>query len=132
MDGEERVHVRQEADILTARQTGKALATRLGFADADLVLIATAISEIARNMLEYARGGMMRFAVLRAPRAGLEIVAQDSGPGIKDLELAMRDGYSTGGGLGLGLPGAKRLMDDFRIESKVGAGTTVVMRKWVP
>jgi serine/threonine-protein kinase RsbT len=132
MDGEERIHVRQEADILTARQTGKALATQLGFDDSDLVLIATAISEIARNMLEYAKGGVMHFKVLPRPRAGLEITASDSGPGIKDLKLAMRDGYSTGGGLGLGLPGAKRLMDDFQIESSLGSGTTVVMRKWVP
>jgi len=132
MQGEEDVPVRAEADILTARQTGKAFAGRLGFSDADAVLIATAISEIARNMLEYARGGVMHFRALEAPRAGLEIQAQDQGPGIEDLELAMRDGYSTSGGLGLGLPGAKRLMDDFSISSKPGAGTTVVMRKWVP
>ena len=132
MVGEEDVSVRMEADILTARQTGKALAGRLGFTDGDTVLIATAISEIARNMLEYARGGTMHFRVLQAPRPGLEIQAEDHGPGIKDLELAMRDGYSTGGGLGLGLPGAKRLMDDFSISSKLGVGTTVVMRKWVP
>ncbi|HVE83052.1 MAG TPA: anti-sigma regulatory factor [Myxococcales bacterium] len=131
MDGDV-VQVRLEADILIARQTGKALAGQLGFSDSDAVLIATAISEIARNMLEYARGGMMGFKVLRAPRSGLEIRAEDQGPGIKDLELAMRDGYSTGGGLGLGLPGAKRLMDEFQIESRPGAGTTVVMRKWVP
>ncbi len=132
MQGEEHVHVRMEADILTARRTGKAMAGRLGFSDADAVLIATAISEIARNMLEYAGGGVMRFRVLQAPRAGLEIRAEDQGPGIQDVELAMRDGYSTGGGMGLGLPGAKRLVDDFSISSKPGAGTTVVMRKWVP
>jgi serine/threonine-protein kinase RsbT len=132
MGGEEDVPVLVEADILTARQTGKTLAGRLGFTDGDAVLIATAISEIARNMLEYAGGGVMHFHVLAAPRAGLEIQAEDHGPGIKDLDLAMRDGYSTGGGLGLGLPGAKRLMDDFSIASKPGIGTTVVMRKWVP
>lgn len=132
MGGEERVQVRMEADILAARQTGKALAGRLGFSDAEAVLIATAISEIARNMLEYARGGVMCFRLLRSPRVGLEIRAEDQGPGIKDLELAMRDGYSTGGGLGLGLPGAKRLMDDFSISSQPGQGTTVVMRKWLP
>lgn len=132
VDGEEHVSVRQEADILTARQTGKALAARLGFSDADSVLIATAISEIARNILEYARSGVMHFRVLQAPRKGLEIKAEDHGPGIKDLDLAMRDGYSSSGGLGLGLPGAKRLMDDFSISSAPGSGTTVVMRKWVP
>lgn len=132
MEAEENVVVRREADILTARQAGKALAGRLGFTDADAVLIATAISEIARNMLEHARGGVMSFRVLEAPRAGLEIKAEDHGPGIKDVDLAMQDGYSTGGGLGLGLPGAKRLMDDFSISSKPGLGTTVVMRKWVP
>lgn len=132
MEDDEQVRVGQEADILTARQTGKRLAGKLGFSDSDTVLIATAISEIARNMLEYARGGEMRFRVLRAPRKGLEIQAEDHGPGIKDLELAMRDGYSSGGGLGLGLPGAKRLMDDFSVSSVPGTGTTVVMRKWVP
>ena len=132
MDGEEDVAVRLEADILTARQTGKTLARSLGFSDADAVLIATAISEIARNMLEYGKGGTMRFRVLASPRKGLEIHAEDRGPGIKDVELAMRDGYSSGGGLGLGLPGAKRLMDDFSISSVLGSGTTVVMRKWVP
>lgn len=131
-NGEEQVAVRQEADILTARQTGKMLAGRLGFSDADTVLIATAISEIARNMLEYAKSGVMHFRALQAPRKGLEIKAEDQGPGIKDLDLAMRDGYSSGGGLGLGLPGAKRLMDDFSISSVPGSGTTVVMRKWVP
>jgi len=132
MDGEEQVNVRLEADILTARQTGKGLARTLGFSDADAVLIATAISEIARNMLEYGKGGTMRFRVLASPRKGLEIHAEDRGPGIKDVALAMRDGYSSGGGLGLGLPGAKRLMDDFSISSVLGSGTTVVMRKWVP
>lgn len=128
----ELVHVRVESDILIARQTGRTMAGRVGFTATDTVLIATAISEIARNMLEHAGGGVMYLRVLLSPRAGMEIEAEDKGPGIKDVELAMRDGYSTTGGLGLGLPGAKRLMDEFSIITTPGDGTTVVMRKWLP
>ncbi len=96
------------------------------------MLIATAISEIARNMVEYAGGGEVVLTPLDgAGRRGLSIVGRDDGPGIPDLSLAMQDGFTTGGGLGLGLPGAKRIMDDFAIDSAPGKGTTVSMRKWV-
>ncbi|MEW5849250.1 MAG: anti-sigma regulatory factor [Myxococcota bacterium] len=131
MTTETRVRVYHEADILAARQTGKDLATRLPFSRVDLTLIATAISEVARNMISYAQGGEMTFVIVAdGPRSALRVTARDSGPGIPDVELAMQDGYSTGGGLGLGLPGARRLMDEFSIESRVGVGTTIVMTKW--
>lgn len=128
----DRVVVRHEADIISARQSARGLAATLGFSESDLILIATAISEVARNMVEYAHGGEIALRALQeGTRRGLEIVARDEGPGIADLQLAMQDGYSTGHSLGLGLPGARRLMDEFQIDSRLGAGTTVVMRKWV-
>ena len=131
MDGDKRVPVRDEADIVAARQTGRAVAAPLGFSEVDLTLIATAISEIARNMVEYGKGGEFLFEVVKnGTRSGVKVVAKDQGPGIPDLEKAMQDGFTTGKGLGLGLPGAKRLMDDFQVESRVGAGTTVTMIKW--
>ena len=126
-----RVSIRHEADILIARKAARAMAVRLRFSETDLVLIATAISEIARNMLTYARRGDLTFEeATDASRRGIVVTATDEGPGIADVERAMEDGYSSGGGLGLGLPGARRLMDEFSIESKVGAGTTIIMKKW--
>ena len=107
------------------------MAARLGFSSTDLALIATAISEIARNILVYAgRGEITLEEVSEPPRRGIVVIARDSGPGIADIEQAMQDGYSSGHGLGLGLPGARRLMDDFSIESNVPQGTTIVMKKW--
>jgi serine/threonine-protein kinase RsbT len=126
------VPVQRDEDIVAARQTGRALASKVGFSDTDLTLIATAISEIARNMIEHATGGEIEFALVKDHgRAGLFVVARDRGPGIPDIERALEDGYSTGKGLGLGLPGARRLMDEFSIQSQVGVGTTVSMKKWV-
>lgn len=131
MAPESRFSIRHEADILLARKAARALAMRLRFSETDLVLIATAISEIARNMLTYATRGDLTFEEASdASRRGIVVTATDEGPGIPDVERAMEDGYSTGNGLGLGLPGARRLMDEFSIESKVGAGTTIVMKKW--
>lgn len=134
MSPDEVVNIRDEADILAARQQGKALALALGFSDPDTILIATAISEIARNILEHGGGrGQMQFRTVRnGARTGLEIIARDSGPGIRDIGLALQDGYSTRNGLGLGLPGARRLMDELDIHSAVGVGTTITMKKWVP
>ena len=123
--------VRLESDILAARQQGREVAERVGFTGSDLALIATAISEVARNIVVHAGGGAIMISELSAGRAGIEIVARDDGPGILDVELAMQDGYSTVDSLGLGLPGARRLMDEFTIESQEGHGTTVVMRKWI-
>jgi len=123
--------VRLESDILAARQHGREVAERVGFTGSDLALIATAISEVARNIVVHAGGGAIMISELSDGRPGIEIVARDDGPGILDVELAMQDGYSTVDSLGLGLPGARRLMDEFTIESQEGHGTTVVMRKWI-
>jgi serine/threonine-protein kinase RsbT len=126
-----RITILSEVDIVVARQQGRTLAAQAGFSRVDLALIATAISEVARNIVSYAKQGEILLNLIEGTPRGLRVVARDEGPGIPDLEMAMQDGYSTGGGLGLGLPGAKRLMDEFAIVSEVGKGTTVTMRKWV-
>jgi serine/threonine-protein kinase RsbT len=121
-----------EVDIVSARQQGRALAIEIGFSGGDLTLIATAISEIARNIVVYAKHGEILLSPIQdGARRGILVVARDQGPGIPDVAQAMQDGYSTGKSLGLGLPGAKRIMDDFEIVSEVGKGTTVTMRKWM-
>lgn len=126
------VAVSTDGDVLLARQTGRRVAERIGFAGSDLTVISTAISELARNIIQYAGNGeIMVGPANEKGRIGIQVVATDSGPGIADIELAMRDGYSTGVGMGLGLPGARRLMDEFAISSEVAKGTTVVMKKWV-
>lgn len=125
------VPVRSEGDLVTARQRGREIASLLHFSSSELTLIATAISEVTRNILSYAGSGELRLQLVRnGPRAGVSIVASDHGPGIADLFSAMQDGFSTSGSLGLGLPGSKRLMDEFDIVSEVGKGTTVSMTKW--
>jgi serine/threonine-protein kinase RsbT len=127
-----RLEIRSTIDIVTARQQGRELAMELGFAGSEITLIAAAISEIARNILDHAKRGEIAFAVVQKDaRRCLQIVAQDQGPGIADIQRAMQYGYSTRGGLGVGLPGAKWLMDEFEIESNVGEGTKVTMRKWI-
>ena len=131
MTAEVRVAITRDGDIVTARQKGRELSAEAGFSGSDLTIIATAISEIARNIVVYAQAGEMIMRTERKDaRNGIVIVARDEGPGIADIEQAMRDGFSTGKSLGLGLPGARRLMDEFEIVSEVGAGTTVTMRKW--
>jgi len=126
------VPISSDADIVIARQQGRALAERIGFTGSNLAVVATAISEVARNIIEYAkRGEIVLKDVNQGGRQGLTVMARDQGPGIPDIALAMQDGYSTAKGLGLGLPGARRLMDEFEIISKVGRGTTVTMKKWV-
>jgi serine/threonine-protein kinase RsbT len=125
------VVIARDGDIVEARRKGRELAQRIGFTGSDLTLIATAISEIARNIVVYAdRGRISLSEAGNGGRRGIVVIARDEGPGIADIERAMRDGYSTGNSLGLGLPGARRLMDDFEIMSTVGQGTTVTMRKW--
>ena len=120
------------ADIVAARQEGRKLARTLGFSEVDQIVIATAISEVARNIVEYAKEGKIYISPLvDGIRKGIMIVAQDQGPGIAELQKAMQVGYSTGRGLGLGLPGAKQLMDEFEVKSSTGQGTTVKMKKWV-
>ncbi len=126
------VPINSEIDIVTARQKGRELAQQLGFSSTELTLIATAISEVVRNIVEYAKQGELCVGIAQqGDKRGIVVVAQDSGPGIPNVKLAMQDGYSTGKSLGLGLPGAKRLMDEFEIVSEVGRGTKVTMKKWV-
>jgi serine/threonine-protein kinase RsbT len=127
-----RVAIGSDVDIVYARKKGRELASQLGFSSMELALIATAISELARNIVRYARQGEVNFKLIeRGDKRGVRIVARDKGPGIRDIALAMQDGYSTSNGLGLGLPGARRLMDEFEIVSKIGEGTTVTIKKWL-
>ncbi len=133
MEEEFRVSIESDQDIVAARQKGRALAVTLEFSLGDTTLIATAISELARNIVSYARSGEIRLKVVNgSTRRGIQVIARDEGPGIRDVQQALRDGFSTSGSLGLGLPGVKRLMDEFHIESAVDRGTTVTIRKWKP
>lgn len=128
---ETRVAIRSDGDILVARQQGRELGVHLGFGPSDLAVIATAISELARNILLYAKGGsIVCWTVERGTKKGIVIQAADEGPGISNVEAVMKDGYSTCGGLGLGLPGVRRLMDEFAIVSRESQGTTVTAIKW--
>lgn len=130
MESQERIVITTDADIVTARSRAKELAGTLGFSRTDQTLIAAAVSEIARNIVVYAGTGDI---VLRAERSdgqwGIVVVGRDEGPGIADLDQALTDGYSTAGSLGVGLPGARRLMDSLEVESTLGRGTTVTMVK---
>jgi serine/threonine-protein kinase RsbT len=126
------VPIGHELDIVTARQKGRELAAKGGFSSTEQTLIATAISEVARNIVEYAeRGEVVLSAIECDGRRGLMVIARDTGPGIPDMELVMRDGYSSTNSLGMGLPGSKRLMDEFALLSTLGEGTMVTMKKWV-
>jgi serine/threonine-protein kinase RsbT len=130
-DHDGRVNVESEADIVIVRRAVRDAAKGLGFGVTDLTRIVTAVSELARNIVLYAECGVVRWEGLHVQGVrGIELVFEDQGPGIADLELALEKGYSTGGGLGLGLPGARRLMDEMEIESKPGEGTRVTVRKW--
>jgi serine/threonine-protein kinase RsbT len=131
INGRGRVLINSDRDIVTARQQGRALAHEAGFSSGNLTLIATAISELARNILLYARSGELTLALVhRNGRVGVTVVARDRGPGIPDIDRALEVGYSTSGSLGLGLPGVKRLMDEFEVESRIGEGTIVTVKKW--
>jgi len=126
-----RVTIDDDRDVVTARQEARAMGAALGFSSTDLTLLATAISEVARNITAYAGHGEVALRVLREQgREGIEVLASDDGPGIADVELALQDGYTTGTGLGLGLPGARRLVDDFQLDTAPGAGTRVRLVKW--
>ena len=128
---EARVLIKSDTDIITARSQGRMLAIEMGFSSGESTLIATAISELGRNILSYARQGeILISAVDGCDRCGILIVASDRGPGITDIPQALRDGFSTSGGLGLGLPGVRRLMDEFEITSAPKCGTTVKVKKW--
>ncbi len=131
MTAEIRVPIQSDADIVTARQRGRSLAAKSGFSTSDLTMIATAISEVARNIVSYARRGEIILDTIEdGSGRGLLVVARDDGPGIANIALALQDGYSSNNSLGLGLPGARRLMDEFEIISEIGKGTVVTMKKW--
>ncbi|HXA82943.1 MAG TPA: anti-sigma regulatory factor [Methylomirabilota bacterium] len=131
MESASKVAIKSERDIVVARQKGRTMATDLGFSLGNATLIATAISELARNIISYAGSGEISMEVVRnSDRTGILIIASDRGPGIPDLPLALRDGFSTSGSLGIGLPGARRLMDEFAIDSEPGRGTIVTVTKW--
>lgn len=127
----ETLPLRNEADIVHARQAVRKWAAELTFSLVDQTKIVTAASELARNTLIYGKGGDMRMSMLQdGARRGLELVFEDKGPGIADLALALKDGYTTGNGMGLGLSGAKRLSNEFEIASRVGEGTRIMIRRW--
>jgi len=125
------VSIAADQDVVAARQKGRAMALELGFSAGDSTLLATAISELARNIVSYAgQGEIVLRATQNSGRPSVTVIARDDGPGIPSIEQALRDGYSTSGSLGLGLPGVRRLVDEFEITSEVGRGTTVMVRKW--
>jgi serine/threonine-protein kinase RsbT len=131
MSDDVRVAIESDADLVTARAEGRAMAERLGFPRPDPTLIATAISEIARNIVVHVgRGEVVLQPFEEANRYGMTVIATDRGPGIRDVDAALRDDISGRGGLGLGLPGARRLMDEFEVTSDAEHGTVVTMRKW--
>lgn len=126
------INIHHEWDIVEARQLGRDIAKSLGFGSVDQARITTAISELARNIYLYAGHGIMSFEIIEyVDRKGIRLIASDKGPGIKDISLVMEDGYTTSGGLGTGLPGVKRLMDEFDLKSEVDKGTTIETIKWV-
>jgi serine/threonine-protein kinase RsbT len=131
-DSQSVIPIETDADVVTARQRAREMATELELTSTDQTLLATAISEVARNITTYAGRGEVLLSVIDGAdgRPGIQVIARDQGPGIENLDLAMQDGYTTGGGLGLGLPGARRLVDDFSIETAPGQGTTVTLLMW--
>ena len=132
VESEERIAIESDADVVVARQRARALAAQVDLTTTDQTLLATAISELARNITAYAVRGEVLVGVVRGDngRRGVRVVARDDGPGIEDIEAALTDGYTTGNGLGLGLPGARRLVDQFDIQTAPGQGTTVTLVKW--
>jgi serine/threonine-protein kinase RsbT len=129
--GEIQVAINSDQDIVSARQKGRVMANELGFSSGDATLIATAISELARNIISYAGRGQISLKMVNGlNRQGISVIATDDGPGIPDIHQALRDGFSTSGSLGLGLPGVRRLMDEFEITSQPGRGTIVAVKKW--
>ena len=130
---EQKLEIRDDDGVVVARQLARTLARDLGFGAVDQARIATAVSELARNVVRYAtdrRGEVLIREVATGGRTGLEIVVSDRGPGIANIDQVLKEGYTTGGGLGMGLPGTKRLMDEMSIESELERGTTVTIRKW--
>jgi RNA polymerase sigma factor (sigma-70 family) len=130
-DTEVVIPIEGDPDIVHARQAAREMAQRVGFTGADPTLLATAVSEVSRNIVRFAGRGSVTIELLEEPRSGIRVVARDAGPGIRDVDQALEDGFSTYGGLGLGLPGTRRLMDQFSVVTEQGRGTTVSMTKWL-
>ena len=129
---EKRMDITGETDVAYAALDAKNYAKEIGFSNSDQYMISTAVSELARNILVYAKKGTIYLKTIEEKsKKGVEVVAEDSGPGIKDIEKALEDNFSTGGTMGVGLPGAKRLMDDFQIDSRHNQGTKIIIRKWI-
>jgi len=129
---EGQIKISEEIDIVTVRKAVRQLSSQVGFSQTDVTRIVTAASELARNIYHYAGHGVMKWRLVSENNdTGIELIFEDSGPGIEDIEKAMDMGYTTGGGLGMGLPGAKRLMDRLNIQSEPGKGTTVTISKWL-
>jgi serine/threonine-protein kinase RsbT len=126
----ETVPVVSESDVVAVRRRVRETATTLGFSLVDQTKVVTAASELARNTLIHGRGGEMELTTLNGPRVGLRLTFHDRGPGIPDIQLALRDGFTTGNGLGLGLGGAKRLVNEFEVVSHAGEGTRVTVTRW--
>ena len=124
------VPVKSESDVVAVRRRVREMAAQLGFSLVDQTKVVTAASELARNTVTYGGGGSLRVEALNGPRTGLRLIFEDKGPGIPNIELALRDGFTTGSGLGLGLGGSKRLVNDFEIVSRVGEGTKVTITRW--
>lgn len=128
---ENSIKVKNEHDIISVRGFGRDMAASMGFGVVDQCRITTAISELARNAVVHGKGGNVTIKTIQNEKKGIEIICKDEGPGIENIELALKGGYSTIGGLGIGLSGTKRLMDEFHITSNPGKGTTVTIRKWL-
>lgn len=126
----ETIPVVSEADIVNVRRCVRESAAKLGFSLVDQTKVVTAASELARNTVIHGRGGQMELSTLNGPRVGIRLVFEDKGPGIPDVDLALRDGFTTGSGLGLGLGGSKRLVNEFELKSRVGEGTKVTVIRW--
>jgi len=126
----ESLPVKAEPDVVLVRRHVRELAAKLGFTLVDQTKLVTAASELARNTIIYGAGGVLQVEMLNGPRTGIRLTFEDKGPGIADLEMALRDGFTTGSGLGLGLGGAKRLVNEFNIESRIGQGTKVTITRW--
>ena len=124
------IPVSSESDIVAVRRRVRELASRVGLSLIDQTKLVTAASELARNTVVYGGGGVLQLESMNGPRTGVRLTFTDQGPGIPDIELAMRDGFTTGTGLGLGLGGAKRLVNEFEIQSTVGLGTKVSLTRW--
>jgi serine/threonine-protein kinase RsbT len=126
----EKIPINAEIDVVAVRRRVRELSAKLGFSLVDQTKTVTAASELARNTMIHGGGGQMFLEALNGPRTGLRLIFEDTGPGIPDVELALRDGFTTGSGLGLGLGGAKRLMSDFEISTRVGQGTRITITRW--